>query len=98
MAKVPPRGGSWRGLFGDPVTGTSEFNFFLCLGWFFFSEKFSFQKKLLGALDSLGLFRFPLPEREREQSLLIGQTHAGPLLKTLSVSLAMSLAFSVSAL
>ena len=36
--------------------------------------------------------------REREQSLLIGQTHAGPLLKTLSVSLAMSLAFSVSAL
>ena len=37
-------------------------------------------------------------QREREQSLLIGQTHAGPLLKTLSVSLAMSLAFSVSAL
>ena len=36
--------------------------------------------------------------REREQSLLIGQTHAGPLLKTLSVSLAMSLAFSISAL
>ena len=36
--------------------------------------------------------------REREQSLLIGQTHVGPLLETLSVSLAMSLAFSVSAL
>ena len=35
---------------------------------------------------------------EREQSLLIGQTHVGPLLETLSVSLAMSLAFSVSAL
>ena len=44
------------------------------------------------------LFQDLLRVVEREQSLLIGQTHAGPLLKTLSVSLAMSLAFSVSAL